>query len=129
MEWDASKQDQRLLAVHRRLGALRRELPVLRHGAYERLETSRVASVAAFARDSGEDRLVVVANAARETQVVSGDVIEGWLGGRPDICSSLAYTGESSALEGQGLRLPAQSVSVIRATSDKVRATKGKVRG
>lgn len=114
MIWDTRRQDARLLDVHRRLGALRRTLPVMRHGRYERLEApDGSASVAAFARDDGVHRVVAVANASREERVIGRGVHEEWLAGRARIGPSFEYAGASAELDDRVLRVPAQSVAVL----------------
>lgn len=60
MTWDPKRQDQRLLELYRRLGVLRRSLPALKVGAYERLSAD--GSVLSFARGTGKDRIVAVVN-------------------------------------------------------------------
>ena len=60
MIWDPRRQDQRLLELYRRLGVLRRSVPALKVGGYERLSAD--GSVVSFARGADKDRLVVVVN-------------------------------------------------------------------
>lgn len=114
MVWDAQRQDGRLLDVHRRLGALRRTLPVLRHGRYERLDApDGPASLAAFARDDGIQRVVVVANAGRDERVIGRGMQEEWLAGPAQLGPSFEYGGKSADLHDGALRVPARSVAVV----------------
>ncbi|MGI8929312.1 MAG: alpha-amylase family glycosyl hydrolase [Candidatus Limnocylindrales bacterium] len=115
MVWDASRQDQKMLALFRRLGALRKEHPVLRSGGYQRLGDQ--SGVAAFARGSGEGRVVVLANAARQSTILGAKVMRFWLGDALGSLETFSYAG-SNARESRGrIELPAQSVSLIRAAS------------
>ena len=114
MIWDSRRQDARLLELHRRLGALRRELPVLRHGRYERLDArDDTGVVAAFARDDGRARVVVVANASREERVIGRGVHEEWLAGRVTLGRSFEYGGGPAVLDDGVLRVAAQSVALL----------------
>jgi len=63
MIWDPRRQDQRLLELYRRLGVLRRTLPALKVGGYERLTAD--GSVVSFARGAGKDRIVAVVNGGK----------------------------------------------------------------
>ena len=115
MEWAVERQDASLLGVYRSLGGLRRALPVLRHGRYERLDAQDDSgSVAAFARVHDGQRVVVLANAGRADRSVARRQVEAWLGGRPELVASLAYRRESAVVEGAALHLPGQSVSIVR---------------
>jgi glycosidase len=115
MIWDPARQDQRLLDVYRRLGGLRRAVPALRDGRYERLDAGgRSSHVAAFARVTDDDRLVVVANSANVAQELPGDAVEEWLSGAAQAVASFAYSDEPAVVEGAKVRLPAQSVAVLR---------------
>ena len=115
MVWDASRQDQKLLALFRRLGALRRELPVLRSGGYQRLGDQDGA--AAFARGSGVGRVVVIANAARQSTMLGAKVVRSWVGGDLDRLETFSYSGSSARPSRGRILLPAQSVTLVRAAS------------
>lgn len=115
MVWDASRQDQRLLALFRRLGALRKELPALRASGYQRLDGR--GDLAAFARGAGPGRVVVLANPARESASVGARDVRSWLGDDLGRLETLAYS-QSIARRSRGrIELPAQSVTLVRAAS------------
>jgi glycosidase len=110
MVWRAEDQDARLLGLHRRLGALRRSRPALRTGTYERIEAR--GPLAVFARVSGSERLLVLANAGESIEVASADM-SAWLDGRPDQPETLAYGDDRAKLSRGALWLPGQSVVLI----------------
>ena len=103
------------------MGALRRELPALRSGAYERLPAR--AGVAAFARGTGRGRVVVLANAGRTGASIPGSEVHDWVGGEPRSIETLAYggsaeaSGKNSKARGTRVTLPAQSVTLVRSAS------------
>lgn len=115
MVWDSSRQDQELLALYRRLGALRKELPALRYGAYERLEGR--GDVAAFARGAGEGRVVVLANAARRSNSLGAEDVRSWVGADFGPLDTFACSGSMARPSRGRIELPAQSVSLVRAAS------------
>jgi cyclomaltodextrinase len=111
MYWRPERQDQQMLALYRRLGAVRRELPTLRAGKYERL--AEVGPLAAFARGQGTGRLIVLANAGESDAQVKAADVDGWLGatGRPP--ATLAYDGRAASAGGTELSVPAASVVIV----------------
>lgn len=111
MAWQLERQDTRTLALYRRLGELRRELPSLRTGAYERLASS--GPLAAFARGAGRDRLVVLANAGESEAVVARAEVDGWLGGKRRLLETVAHAQAQASESGSDVRLPGQSVTVV----------------
>lgn len=58
--------DEELAAVIRRLTALRRDLPALRHGSYRELEVAVGGEQFAFCREHGTATVIVAVNAAAE---------------------------------------------------------------
>lgn len=115
MIWDASRQDQKLLALFRRLGALRKDLPALRSGAYERLGGR--GEVAAFARGTGVGRVVVLANAGRQSSSLGAADVRSWVGDDVRELETLAYSGSTGRQSRGRIELPAQSVTLVRAAS------------
>jgi glycosidase len=115
MVWDESRQDQRLLALFQRLGALRKELPIVGKGAYERLGGDR--GVAAFARGIDAERVVVLANSARASASLGARDVRAWVGDDVGPPETLAYSGSVARPSRGGIELPAQSVTLVRAAS------------
>jgi neopullulanase len=111
MAWSAEGQDARMLELYRRLGSLRRELPELRTGAYERLDGT--GAVAAFARGLGVARLVVMANGGDGTESVDRATLEGWLGGPAATIAVIGYEGSTAAQRADGVRLAPRSVTIV----------------
>lgn len=111
MVWDEARQDRPMLDLYRRLGSLRRTQRALRSGRYERLESRE--GLIAFARGSGRDRIVLLANSSKATTSVATDEIRHWLGGQPLPLAVLGYqAGRSSAGRAQ-LRVPAQGAVLV----------------
>jgi glycosidase len=119
MVWDPEGQDRRLLALFRRLGGLRREVPALRVGTYRRLAApSALSETVAFARDLAGQRVVVLANAGRDRVELNGTEVEDLVGGEPEVFETLSYEPTRRTRSGaqrSGITLPAQSVSLLRA--------------
>lgn len=111
MIWETDRQDARLLESHRRLGALRRRHPALRTGRYERLMEQ--GAVAAFARGSGTDRVVVLANAGATSETISLRDLIHWSGVRPNILETFSYGEPSTTLGRSEVRLAPQSVALV----------------
>jgi glycosidase len=115
MEWDPARQDQSLLRLFRRLGALRRKKPALRNGPYERLGSK--GDVAAFARGAGRTRLVVLANSGRKSASVALSDVGDWVGGNWSVMESFAYESKAEAINRSGrVSLPARSLTLIRSS-------------
>jgi glycosidase len=109
MPW-GNGRDERILALHRRLGRMRRQMPALRQGSYERLADD---GMAAFLRICGRQRVAVLVNAGREPQGVPDRVIAERLDGasRPPI--TLAYHEDEASLSRGTLHVPGRSVVFI----------------
>ena len=71
MVWDERKQDRELLAMYRRLIALRRDCQVLRTGSFETLITDNGKRVYAFARRDSDAVAIIVLNNSGRKQTVS----------------------------------------------------------
>jgi cyclomaltodextrinase / maltogenic alpha-amylase / neopullulanase len=111
MIWDEASQDLRLLQLYQRLGRLRRDSAALRRGGYERLAAE--GSLAAFARQHGDDRIVFVANPSRETLSVTREQFREWIGSRGRVLDTFAYgAGQAERVRGT-MSLPAQSVALL----------------
>jgi len=115
MVWETSRQDEKILALFRRLGALRKELAVLRSGDYQRL--GHQDGVAGFARGSGDERVVVVANGARQSTLLSAKVVRSWVGDDLGSLETFSYAGSTARQSRGRIELPAQSVTLVRAAS------------
>ena len=114
MVWDRSRQDARLHSMFRRLGRLRTDLPALRDGRYERLESR--GSLAAFARRSSDEQIVVVANSGKSVESVSQREVDDWLGHKSAGQVVLAYEGASVARRASKISIQAQSVALFSTT-------------
>jgi cyclomaltodextrinase len=115
MVWKPDLQNGRLLELHRMLGKLRRKSPALRVGAYERL--TGAGPLAVFARGSGAERVVVLANGDDGALKVADRDLNDWVGGRARIVETVSYRDERPSGLGGSLRFPAHSVTfVARAT-------------
>jgi len=112
MVWNEARQDTRLLELYRRLGRLRRLHPALRRGGYERLTAE--GAVVVFARQSSDERLVVVANAGIEPAAVAAKQVEQWAGGGASVIETVAYGDAAAELGGGDLRLPPQGIALLR---------------
>ncbi len=112
MVWDEARQDRRLLELYRQLGRFRRLRRALRDGRYERLAAH--GSMAAFARQIGDERLLVVANAGTEVLAVDARQLEGWVGTGARVIESIAYAGSRAELRRGELRLPPQTVALLQ---------------
>jgi len=117
MVWDAQRQDARMLALYRALGALRKRQPALRIGAYERLDES--GGMVAFARGVGGNRVVVAGNPAASRSAIGAARLSEWLGGRAKMVATFGYAAADGSLGPNGLIVPSQSVVVIGRTEDK----------
>ncbi len=111
MIWQPDRQDGQLLAIFRRLGSMRHEVPALRVGAYQRLGVR--GPLAAFARGTGPGRLVVLGNAGSRPAIVANTQLSDWLGGRPRVLDSVGYAGERPAIGRGGLSVPGLSVTIV----------------
>ena len=114
MVWDRSRQDARLLSLFQRLGRLRTDLPALRDGTFERLESR--GALAAFARRSSDEQIVVVANSGTSAESVSQPDVDSWLGDKSAGQVVLAYEGSAVARRAGKISLPAQSVALFSTT-------------
>lgn len=117
MVWEPKRQDARLLDLHRRLGRLRRDIPALRHGPYERL--AEEGSLAAFGRGTGAERLVVVANAGRSESRLPVGRLEEWVGGRPRAVGTMSYDGPPADVGSRDLVVPGQSAVLVGAVESR----------
>jgi len=118
MIWEPERQDHDLLTLFRRLGSLRRQIPALRSGAYERL--SARDDVAVFARGTGKGRVVVVANAGRGTTSLPSSDVRDWVGGKWSAVVTVAYANsdeKAASTKGARVILPAQSVTLVMTNS------------
>lgn len=111
MVWDKSKQDQRLLALYRRLGRLRRELPALRRGRYSRLHETGHSVV--FGRGEGEEMVLVAANAGDSPERISARRLEEWLDGQAMVRDRLAYANAQATLDGEELNLAPGTLALL----------------
>lgn len=111
MVWDPARQDGRLLAIYRSLGLLRRRLPAMRSGDYTRLAED--GPLAVFARGSGADRLIVLANPGTDALAVSRRDLVGWLDGPPQLTDTFSYAGKSATLARGSVGLAPQSVALV----------------
>jgi hypothetical protein len=116
MLWDATRQDTHMLALYRRLGELRRDVPALRSGGYERLAND--GPLAAFARMTADGRAVVIANSSAEPVRVLPSDVKTWLGQKSASLEVLSHASVSeSQWSGGDLSVPAQSVALLVAQS------------
>jgi glycosidase len=114
MIWDQARQDRRLLDLYRRLGAIRRRMPMLRVGGYSRLDSAGApADTAAFARGDGTQRLVVVINGSARAGSVPRSLVREWAGSGAQVVETLDYAGGSASVGSRGLRLPPRSVVLL----------------
>lgn len=111
MVWDAARQDQRMLALYRGLGRLKRATSALRGSMFERIH-ERGSSVI-FGRGDGNQRVVVLANAGSQETRLPLARAEEWLGGPARLLGTFAHADNGAALEGGDARLPAQAMAVI----------------
>lgn len=111
MIWSPDGQDARMLELFRRLGRLRRERPVLRHGTYERVAGD--GELAVIARASSEDRVIVLANAGHAARSVSSVDLRRWLVSEPAGMSTFSYSDSPARTAAGSLELPAQSVTFV----------------
>lgn len=111
MVWDEARQDARLLQLYRRLGATRRKSAALRDGRYERLAAD--GTVAAFVRQSGDERVVVVANPTGEQHDVPSARSGEWLGRSAQVLETISYQPAEASLAGGTLRLPPRSLTLV----------------
>jgi cyclomaltodextrinase / maltogenic alpha-amylase / neopullulanase len=111
MAWDPKRQDARMLALYRELGQLRRELPALRRGAYQRLTADD--GLVVFARGEGGDRVVILANAGGGPVSVGASRVADWLGGPAHVLASVGYESSAASLNRQQLNFGGQSVVVV----------------
>lgn len=113
MQWDETRQDGRMLAVHQRLGRLRRENPALRRGAYERLYEDE--TIVAFARASEDRRVVVVANRSPSPVGIPHEASREWLAREDAPLETIGYDGKRAGTTTDGLQLPAFSLVLFDA--------------
>ncbi|HUR16232.1 MAG TPA: glycoside hydrolase family 13 protein, partial [Candidatus Limnocylindrales bacterium] len=112
MIWDEPRQDAQMLALYRRLGRLRTDIPALRSGSYRRLAED--GALAAFARETAEGRAVVVANASAKAVRVLPSEVSSWLEEKSGRLEILSHASVSRSKWSRGdLSLPAQSVAVV----------------
>jgi cyclomaltodextrinase / maltogenic alpha-amylase / neopullulanase len=117
MVWDEAAQDKPMLGLYRQLGAVRRRLPALRRGAYQRLDGA--GSMAAFARGSGSERLVVVANTAAGAESLSAGRLAEWLDGRGRLVGTFSHSDADGSLSAAGLSVPPRSAVIVGRTDSK----------
>lgn len=115
MVWDAKRQDRRLLELFRRLGRLRREVPALRVGTYRRL--SALSETVAFARELDGQRVVVLANAGKESLELGRAEAGELVGGEPEVFERFAYEAAGRRASSDRLTVAPQSVALLRARS------------
>ena len=97
MVWDEAQWNMRLLETHRALIALRREHAALRHGSFETLRVFN--AVYAFARQYGEDAVIVVFNPRQALRDVA--VPLGALANRADVWEDVLRGERCSACDGK----------------------------
>lgn len=111
MIWQPERQDAQLLALFRRLGALRRSRTALRTGGYDRIAAR--GALAVFARGSAHERVVALANANPDEVSVSNGDLADWLGGRPRVADTFAYADSQARLTQHDLAVPGHSLVLI----------------
>jgi len=111
MVWQTDRQDVRMLALYRRLGLARRARDVLRLGGYERIASR--GHMAAFARTSADERVVVLANGGSQRLLIPLTELTEWLDGRPRVGATFAYADGQARLSARGLTVPGMSIVLV----------------
>lgn len=101
--------NQGLFAYYQQLIRLRKENPVLVHGEIEFFELAGEEEILAYRRFDGENEIIAVFNASKETKKVQLPV--AFKKTYHDILNGIAITGESGKVN---IHLPTRTASIIR---------------